>query len=365
MKEYEWTDSMTGKTIYPLGVRNTCIFTTGISKEIADAISSSDESVKTETSQQISQSISTLNAEVLLLEQNLSEQNVTLDTTHLNTEVSNLKHTYAQEMRSQIIEKVAFEVNSNPVVSDWIKENRVRALTTNYLNSLSDDQVIQKSTTDELASELSAAVKSEIRNSNPPVGPDELEATLNRVDTDIRVGVANGICAVTVNKGEALDAGFGKIDRELKNLANETVDRYSGEVGYKVSKRLDRTMEAVPCGLPVLPPHWIFTVNVWTYEIVGKYQIFTVIDNDNEVIPEPYFGHKGQRYLRQEERVRHPFKQRDDGSPIIIGDNIPLKFRFNGYASTIVGAGPKGVGDKLGDRMEKSIGYDDMILEMG
>ena len=270
MKEYEWTDSMTGKTIYPLGVRNTCIFTTGISKEIADAISSSSESVKTETSQQISQSISTLNAEVLLLEQNLSEQNVPLDTTRLNTEVSNLKHTYAQEMRSQIIEKVAFEVNSNPVVSDWIKENRVRALTTNYLNSLSDDQVIQKSTTDELASELSAAVKSEIRNSNPPVGPDELEATLNRVDTDIRIGVANGICAVTVNKGEALDADFGKIDSELKNLANETVDRYSGEIGYKVSKRLDRTMEAVPCGLPVLPPHWIFTVNVWTYEIDGR-----------------------------------------------------------------------------------------------
>ena len=117
MKEYEWTDSMTGKNCIPLGVRNTCIFTTGISKEIADAISSSDESVKTETSQQISQSISVLNAEILLLEQNLSEQNVPLDTTRLNTEVSNLKHTYAQEMRSQIIEKVAFEVNSNPVVS--------------------------------------------------------------------------------------------------------------------------------------------------------------------------------------------------------------------------------------------------------
>ena len=33
-KEYEWTDTMTGKTIYPLGVRNTCVFTTGISEEI-------------------------------------------------------------------------------------------------------------------------------------------------------------------------------------------------------------------------------------------------------------------------------------------------------------------------------------------
>ncbi|WP_455709835.1 DUF7286 family protein, partial [Methanosarcina mazei] len=54
-------------------------------------------------------------------------------------------------------------------------------------------------------------------------------------------------------------------------------------------------MAAVPCGLPVMPPHWIFTVNVWTYEVMGEYEVFTVIDNDNEVIPKPYFGHKGQK----------------------------------------------------------------------
>jgi hypothetical protein len=147
-------------------------------------------------------------------------------------------------------------------------------------------------------------------------------------------------------------------------MANETVDRYSGEMGDQISKKLSRTMSAVPCGLPVLPPHWVFTTNVWTYEIVGKYQVFSVIDNDNEVIPKPYFGHKGQKYVREDERVRHPLKQNEDGSPMIIGENIPLKFLFNGYASTIVGAGPKGVGDKMGTRTEKSVGYDDLILEM-
>ena len=67
---------MSGKTIYPLGVRNTCIFTTGISEEMGEAIASSSEYVKTETSQQISRSISNLNTEVFLLEQNMSEQNV-------------------------------------------------------------------------------------------------------------------------------------------------------------------------------------------------------------------------------------------------------------------------------------------------
>ena len=124
-------------------------------------------------------------------------------------------------------------------------------------------------------------------------------------------------------------------------------------------------MASVPYGLPVWPPHWIFTVNVWTYEIVGKYQVFTVIDNDNEAIPKPYFGHKGQKYVRQDDLVKHPFKQNDDGSPIMIGEKIPLKFRLKGYASTVVGTGPKGVGDKFGSYTEKSIGYDNLILEMG
>ena len=363
--EYEWTDSMGGKTIYPLGVRNTCIFTINVSEEIADAISSSGEYVKTETSQQISQSISTLNTEVNLMEQNLSEQGVSLDTARLNTEVNNLNLVYAREMRLRIIEEVAAEVSSNPVVSGWIKEDRVRTVTAGYLNSLSDEELIEKSTTDQLADELTAVIRTEIRNSNPSVGSDELEAVLKRVDTDVRMGVANGICAVTVSKGESLDVIFGKVDGELKNLVNDTVDKYSGEVASKVTKRLDRAMAAVPCGLPVMPPHWIFTVNVWTYEIVGMYQTFTVIDNDNEVIPKPYFGHKGQKYVRQEEHVSHPSRKNEDGSSIWIGKNTQIIFHFSGYSTTIVGPSPKGVGDKTGGSTETSAGYDKLIFELG
>ncbi|MCC4771208.1 hypothetical protein FXV91_13860 [Methanosarcina sp. DH2] len=363
--EYEWGDSMGGKTIYPLGVRNTCIFTTNISEEIADAISSSGEYVKTETSKQISQSISTLNTEVNLLEQNLSEQGVSLDTARLNTEVHNLKLVYAREMRLQITDKVAGEVSSNPVISGWIKKDRVRAVTAGYLNSLSDEELIEKSTTDQLATELAVIVKTEIRNSNPSVGPDELEATLNRVDTDVRMGVANGICAVTASKGEALDIFFGIIDGELKNLADETVDRYSGEVADKVTKRLDRTMAAVPCGLPVLPPHWIFTVNVWTYEVKGEYEMFTINDNDNEVIPKPYFGHKGQMYVRKYSEIYDPIKTDEQGYNLKLGTNTPIKFKFSGYAATVVGPGVKGVGDKEGGISEQSVGYENLTIKYG
>ncbi|MGV8077073.1 MAG: DUF7286 family protein, partial [Methanosarcina sp.] len=118
-----------------------------------------------------------------------------------------------------------------------------------------------------------------------------------------------------------------------------------------------KTMAAVPSGLPVLPPHWIFTVNVWTYEIVGKYQVFTVIDNDNEVIPAPYFGHKGQRYVREKQSITL------NGN--YLGENEPIVFRFNGYASTVVGSGPKGVGDKVEGNTEVSAGYQDLLLENG
>jgi hypothetical protein len=364
-KEYAWTDSMSGRTIYPLGVRNTCIFTTGVSEKIADAIDSSNEYVKTETAQQISQSISTLNSEVLLLEQNLSEQNISLDTTHLNKEVYNLKLAYSQEIRSQVTKEVVSEVSSNPAVSSWIKEDIVSKVTSSYLSSLSDDQIIQKSTTNELADELAFIIKTEIQNSNPPVEADELEATLNRVNTDVRIGVANGICKVTKNKGNVLDSRFGSVDRELKKMANETVDRYSRVVGDQVSKRLRNTMAAVPCGLPVMPPHWVFTTNLWTYELLGEYEAFTVTDNDNEVIPKPYFGHKGQKFVRQDEVIVHPSRKAQDGTVLEIGKNTPITFRVNGYSATIVGPGPKGVGDKIGGGSEKSVGYDDLSERLG
>jgi hypothetical protein len=238
-------------------------------------------------------------------------------------------------------------------------------VTVSYLNSLSDEKLIEKSTTDQLATELAAIVKTEIRNSNPLVGPDELEATLNRVDTDVRIGVANGICAVTVSKGETLDILFGDIDGELKNLANETVDTYSGEVADKVTKRLDKTMAAVPCGLPVMPPHWVFTVNVWMYEVIGRYEEFTIIDNDNEVIPKPYFGHKGQKYLREKSVIFHPFMKDNNGTALKLGTNTMINFQFSGYATTIVGPGPKGVGDKTGERDEKSEDFESLLKELG
>ncbi|HII01739.1 TPA: hypothetical protein HA351_08860, partial [Methanosarcinaceae archaeon] len=263
--EYELTDPR-GRTIYPLGVRNTCIFTTGISEEIANAIGSSTEYVKTETAQQISQSIAVLNEEILLLEENLSEQGVALDSAALDIEIYNLKRTYTTELKSNVIEEIAAEVSANPVISDLIEEDKVKLITSQYLESLSTDEVIEKSSNGNLSAEISTLIKTEIKNSNPPIEAEELDAALNRVDTDVRIGVANGICDITVNKGVLIDKCFEQIDDELKEMANESIDGLSGETAELASKKFQIAMKAVPCGLPVLPPHWVFTINVWTYE---------------------------------------------------------------------------------------------------
>jgi hypothetical protein len=104
---------------------------------------------------------------------------------------------------------------------------------------------------------------------------------------------------------------------------------------------------------------------MWTYDVVGKYQAFSIIDNDNEVIPKPYFGHKGQKYVRTQENINHPSRKNEDGSSIWIGRNTPIIFQFSGYSATVVGPGPKGVGDKIGGSTEKSAGYNTLISELG
>ena len=205
----------------------------------------------------------------------------------------------------------------------------------------------------------------QIIGSNHSVSNNEMDAVLNRVDTDVRVGVAEGISVVIVDNSKMIDDSFELINNELQVMMDETTNKLSGEVAERVSKRLEKTMNMVPAGLPLIPPNWVFTINVWTYDVVGKYQVFRVIDNDNEVIFDPYFGHVGQVYVRGEEDVYHPIKKDTSGYDLLLGRNVPIIFNFDGYATTIVGPGPKGVGDKIGGRTENSRGYDDLITELG
>jgi len=211
------------------------------------------------------------------------------------------------------------------------------------------------------------------------VSDDEMDAVLHRVDTDVRVGVAEGISVVIIDNNETIDMYFSETNTILQNMLNDAMNDATNDlsdaVSKQVAKRLKKTMGMVPAGLPVIPPNWVFTINVWTYDVVGKYQVFRVIDNDNEVIFDPYFGHVGQVYVREDKPVLHPIKKNEYGLPLIIGQNKPILFNFNGYAATVVGTGPKGVGDKTGGtkgvgdktggRTEESEGYAILLNEFG
>ena len=363
--EYEWFDELANKTIYPLGVRNTCVFTTGIADDIADVIDHGGNSIKTATSQMVSKSISDLNAEVTSLMDNLSERAVTFDTSIMDANLINLKQVYSSQMKVQIPEQIAEQMAADPVVSGWIDSDDVTLITSRYLNGLSREDIIVQSSDDTLSSEISSRIKMHIIGSNHSVSDDEMDAVLYRVDTDVRIGVAEGISVVIIDNKDTIDSSFESINNELQGMLDETTDKLSGEVAEKVSKRLEKTMNMVPAGLPIIPPNWVFTINVWTYDVIGKYQVFRVIDNDNEVIFDPYFGHVGQVHVREKNQVFHPFKVDESGFVLKLGENTPIYFKFDGYATTIVGTGPKGVGDKIGGRTETSIGYDDLLTEIG
>ena len=60
-----------------------------------------------------------------------------------------------------------------------------------------------------------------------------------------------------------------------------------------------------------------------------------------------------------------PIKRDEYGYNVKLGDNKKLSFRLNGYATSIVGPGSRGVGDKTGEHTEESIAYKNLVSEYG
>ncbi|HIH43982.1 MAG TPA: hypothetical protein HA257_02515 [Candidatus Methanoperedenaceae archaeon] len=93
-----------------------------------------------------------------------------------------------------------------------------------------------------------------------------------------------------------------------------------------------------PTGIPVLPTNPMVMFNAWMIEVQGKMNKFTVCDADNEVHPNPIFGHEAQVYVRREGEVLDPISGRR------IGYNQPIKFGFT--TGTFIAVPPgKPIGD--------------------
>ncbi|MCD4765052.1 MAG: hypothetical protein K8R34_00935, partial [Methanosarcinales archaeon] len=98
-----------------------------------------------------------------------------------------------------------------------------------------------------------------------------------------------------------------------------------------------------PTGLYVLPSMnpWVCTTNIWYIEVEGEFLEFIVSDVDNEVHPNPIFGHEAQIYKRTEERTKDPV----DNTPVGINERISFRFITGTFIAVPPGKST-GVGDK-------------------
>ncbi|MCX9029391.1 MAG: hypothetical protein OIN86_14595, partial [Candidatus Methanoperedens sp.] len=104
--------------------------------------------------------------------------------------------------------------------------------------------------------------------------------------------------------------------------------------------------------LPSLEP-WIATFNAWSIDVEGEFVKFEVQDVDNEVHPDPIFGHEAQVYVREERAITDEINDNKK-----IGDNLPIKFSFT--TGTFIAVPPgklTGIGDIEGDIIEESAGF--------
>jgi len=362
--QFLWEDAITGKTIYPLAVRNVCVFSGDMSGAVADVMQSCTDPLKTAVSEQMSSSILEINSQVNdVIAQigveavNLTQAGVSTDTRLLRDNQTRLINTYAGQLRMDIPAQVSRQVAADPVLSTCIDPGQVEMITQQYLASLSNEQLVAMTSDDRLALELFNVLRNNM-DLNNGAGNTEVDIALLRLEADMRMGVADGVCAAIEMCHETIDACFANIDKELQAKLDASADKLTGKAAEKVERRLEKAMRYVPAGLPLLPPNWVCTVNIWEYDVKGRYKTFQISDIDNECIVDPFYGHKAQMYVREKNYIFHPVKKDSKGGRILLGRNAPIEFQYNGYAATVVGPGPKGVGDKIGGRDEKSPGYD-------
>jgi hypothetical protein len=104
--------------------------------------------------------------------------------------------------------------------------------------------------------------------------------------------------------------------------------------------------------LPSLEP-WIATFNMWSIDVEGEFVKFEVQDIDNEVYPDPIFGHEVAVYVRKSDPDII-----DPVTNLSIGDNLPIKFNFSTGTFIVVPPGKiGGIGDKDWIIIEESSGF--------
>ncbi|MDW7777360.1 MAG: hypothetical protein SCH39_13630, partial [Methanosarcinales archaeon] len=113
-------------------------------------------------------------------------------------------------------------------------------------------------------------------------------------------------------------------------------------------------------GIPVLPPpNYVVQFNSWIINVEEQIDDFTLQDVDNEVHPNPMFGHEAQVYKRGDFRIIDP------SSNLPIGNNFPIYFEFTTGTFIAVPPAGKPIGDREGYDIKPEIPFSETSSEYG
>ncbi|MEZ5333769.1 MAG: hypothetical protein R2741_00250 [Methanolobus sp.] len=250
--QYKWETEL-GKEVYPLAVRNVCVFSTGIGDDISDMLSGATAPMKDAVAKSMSQSISDANAEVDSLIEDIATNNAELTMSGVSTDTSLIEENrtrmmdaYSTSLRDQLPSAIASEVAKDPVLNTWISDENVEQITNAYIATLSDDELADMTADNTLQEEIFAQLSGKIMADNPAIPSDDLDVALYRLEADMQIGVTEGVCLAVLGCQAVVDECFANINSELQDKLDESADKLTGQFAEKIEKRLQKSMKMVP-----------------------------------------------------------------------------------------------------------------------
>lgn len=145
-----------------------------------------------------------------------------------------------------------------------------------------------------------------------------------------------------------------RLGAELETAVEAGMRRGGDVVAERAERRLGRSLNRVPAGLPVVPlgPAWWTTTNIWYVAVDGGYDRFAVRARAGDGR-----GPGTVTYVRDGSPVRLDYDA--DGTAEVVGHGERVSFRVRTAVGIAVPPGAAGVGDKDGQLDERSDGWDD------
>jgi hypothetical protein len=184
------------------------------------------------------------------------------------------------------------------------------------------------------------------------------EATdMDRIDRDLlRIRLRNTVTTTLASKqgtvsGPVVSAATDNVKRVVGNYTQRTV-----EAGVK--KGFNRSLSAMPAGLPIapVPGYWVVTANVWIVNVKGSYERFAVETPRRT----PTAGDASLEHVRDGTNVTLDVD--GDGGAELLGRSDRVEFEFQTAVVVVVPPNPRGVGDKDGNMVERSEGWKRVVV---